>query len=272
MAERVSQIAFSIPLVCLVPSLYAKAAQLVTQWPFSLHKSIPDPLQSYLLFNEQGLAYHSANIDGKPLRIDFNAYPFEYRRYFGGGVKEVLAKAVGIKAGVRPRILDVTAGLGSDAFILAALGACVTLVEKSPVVAALLEDGLKRAMLHTETQTWILERMQLCYDEGCKVLAHLSAQDKNAFDTIYLDPMFPAKKKSALVKKEMRILAEITAGEDNSERLFQFALQAMQKQAGTRLPKRIVVKRPHYASYILNKKPDVIYKMKKHRFDVYLCF
>ena len=79
------------------------------------------------------------------LYVDFLSDALNYRRQHGGGIKQALARAVGIKPGIRPSILDATAGLGQDSFLMATLGCKVTMVERSPLIAALLYDGLERA-------------------------------------------------------------------------------------------------------------------------------
>ncbi len=85
-----------------------------------------------------------------PVRVDFVEGAAAHRRVFGGGSGQMIAKAVGIAQGVRPRVLDATAGLGKDAFVLASLGCQMQLIERQPLVAALLEDGLARAAM-----TWM---------------------------------------------------------------------------------------------------------------------
>ncbi|TBL57379.1 16S rRNA (guanine(1516)-N(2))-methyltransferase, partial [Klebsiella oxytoca] len=82
--------------------------------------------------------------------VDFVAGTMAHRRKFGGGRGEAVAKAVGIKKDYLPDVVDATAGLGRDAFVLASIGCNVRMVERHPVVAALLEDGLKRAYLDAD--------------------------------------------------------------------------------------------------------------------------
>jgi 16S rRNA (guanine1516-N2)-methyltransferase len=90
----------------------------------------------------------------------------------------------------------------------------------------------------------------------------LSNWPKDKPDAIYLDPMFPHKKKSALVKKEMRLFQHLLGPDDDADRLLEPAIQLAQK--------RVVVKRPDYAPFLADKKPSMQIKSKKHRFDVYL--
>ena len=77
--------------------------------------------------------------------VDLTGGSVAHRRKFGGGKGQAIAKAVGLKNGVIPSVLDATAGLGRDAFVLASLGCKVQMIERHPVVAALLEDGIHRA-------------------------------------------------------------------------------------------------------------------------------
>lgn len=76
--------------------------------------------------------------------VDFVGGAMAHRRKFGGGRGEAVAKAVGIKGSYLPDVVDATAGLGRDAFVLASVGCRVRMLERNPVVAALLDDGLTR--------------------------------------------------------------------------------------------------------------------------------
>ena len=93
--------------------------------------------------------------------VDFVEGAVAHRRKFGGGRGQSIAKAVGLKSGAMPTVVDATAGLGRDAFVLASLGCKVTLIERSPVVGALLQDGLARAAQDPEIGPWVSERMHL---------------------------------------------------------------------------------------------------------------
>ena len=93
--------------------------------------------------------------------VDFVEGAVAHRRKFGGGRSQSIAKAVGLKAGANPLVVDATAGLGRDAFVLASLGCRVVMLERSPVVAALLADGLTRAYADAEIGLWMQQRMTL---------------------------------------------------------------------------------------------------------------
>lgn len=197
--------------------------------------------------------------------VDFISGAVAHRRKFGGGKGQAIAKAVGLNKGVIPHVLDATAGLGRDGFVLASLGCKVTLMERHPVVAALLDDGLQRAYLDPEIGAWMKERVNLIHKSS-----HIGLQElkqNNAFhpDVVYLDPMYPhpeGKKKSALVKKEMRVFQTLVGQDMDADELLTPALKLAEK--------RVVVKRPDYAGYLDNIEPTMKIETKKNRFDVYV--
>lgn len=194
--------------------------------------------------------------------VDFVAGAAAHRRKFGGGKGQAIAKAVGLNKGVTPSIIDATAGLGRDAFVLASLGCKVQLLERHPVVAALLEDGLKRAQNDDEIGSWMKERMSMLHVPSCQALVHLLAEEKQRPDVVYLDPMYPHKKKSALVKKEMRVFQSLVGADLDADELFEPAFALANK--------RVVVKRPDHAQFIAGKIPSTQIETKKNRFDVYV--
>lgn len=189
-----------------------------------------------------------------------------HRRKFGGGKGQAIAKAAGLNKGVTPTILDGTAGLGRDAFVLASLGCRVQMVERHPVVAALLEDGLQRASQDSEIGAWVQERMTLLHASSHDALSQLAADPHFVRpDVVYLDPMYPHpenKKKTALVKKEMRVFQSLVGADNDADALLQPALQLATK--------RVVVKRPDYAPWLAEQKPTMAIETKKNRFDVYV--
>lgn len=198
----------------------------------------------------------------KPLHrifVEFLRGPAGYRRARGGGFQQAIAKAVGITGKKKPRILDATAGLGQDAFVLSTLGAEVVLVERSPILFALLQDGLQRAAADPEVQP-IVDRMQLIEGDAKTVICHFS--DENAPDVIYLDPMFPTREKSALTKIEMRIIRDIVGADEDVESLFEIAVHSARE--------RVVVKRPARAPTLTKLKPNFVVQGRRNRYDVYL--
>ena len=196
--------------------------------------------------------------DIAPVVIDFLSGKTAYRRKYGHAGGEAISRAVGIKKGHRPNVIDATAGWGRDAFVLATLGCRVHMIERSKVIATLLEDGLHRAALDKKIGALIKEKLSLSCGESHQELRNVPFDP----EVIYLDPMFPHKEKSALVKKEMRMLQEIVGPDDDADDLLKFSL--------TIATNRVVVKRPSYADFLADFKPNISIKTKKHRFDIYL--
>jgi len=191
------------------------------------------------------------------IKVDFVDGAVAHRRKFGGGRGQDIAKAIGLKHGFTPHVLDATAGLGRDSFLLASLGCRVTMMERMPIVAALLEDGLERGLLNADIGDSICRHIKLIHASSLQDMT-LAEQP----DVIYLDPMYPHREKSALVKKEMRIFQSLVGEDLDADGLLAPAL-ALAKY-------RVVVKRPNYAPPLDNKKPSTSIKMKKNRFDVYV--
>jgi len=189
-----------------------------------------------------------------PVFVDFVSGAIEHRRLHGGGRGEMVAKAVGLKGGVKSlNILDATAGLGRDAYVLAALGCEVRLYERHPVVHQLLKDGLLRALATGASDiVATVERMLLQFGE---------ADWRAEADVIYLDPMFPERQKSSLVKKDMRVFKDIVGDDSDSDSLLQKALTAPVK--------RVVVKRPKQAPFLGGGTPTLQLQGKSGRFDIY---
>lgn len=194
----------------------------------------------------------------KPLFVDFKAKPILQRLCKSKGRSELIAKAVGIKGNFRPTIIDTTAGLGEDAVVLAHLGCFVEMLERSPIVCALLEDGLKREK--RDPAPW-LNNLTLTFIDAKQFLQNQLMLGLFV-DVVYLDPMFPLRLKSALVKKEMRILKQVVGQDEDAKELFMLAKQCARK--------RVVVKRPKLAGYLTEEQPTVIFSAKTSRFDVYL--
>ncbi|MFN3166861.1 MAG: class I SAM-dependent methyltransferase [Phycisphaeraceae bacterium] len=169
-----------------------------------------------------------------------------------------LLKAVGIRKGNphRPRVIDCTAGLGEDAWLLAAHGCAVAAIERQPVIAALLDDAIARA---AQTQPDTASRITPVNASAIDRLGQATDAD-----AVVLDPMFPPGRK-AKERKPMRVLRLLAGDDDDAPDLLAAALRT-----GVR---RVCVKRPLKAPVIHNEQrpgPDVAYKGKAVRFDVYL--
>ncbi|MEH6830646.1 MAG: class I SAM-dependent methyltransferase [Sulfitobacter sp.] len=152
------------------------------------------------------------------LRVDFVNGPVAHRLRFGGGRGQDLPKAMGLRAGKTPVVVDATAGLGRDAFLLASLGAQVTLIERSAEMHALLEDGIARASAEGGDFRDIVERMTLLHGDAKELLPTLEG------DAILIDPMHPPRKNSALVKRELRQVREIVGTDVDAADLMHVAL------------------------------------------------
>lgn len=200
---------------------------------------------------------HLATPKAKPFYIDFLSDKLQYRSQQAGTRKELIARAMGFKPIESPTIIDVTAGLGRDSFILASLGFKVTLIERSSIIYTLLADALARASKVAQTAD-IVSRMHLVHANAIEWLPQLPSKA----NVIYMDPMFPERKKSASVKKEMVILQDLLGKDTDSEQLFELALSCSQQ--------RVVVKRPRLAANITERAPNFSLTGKSSRFDIYL--
>lgn len=189
---------------------------------------------------------------------DFVEGAARHRREHGGGSGQPVARAIGIKGGNRPSVVDATAGLGRDAFVLATLGCEVTLLERSPVAAALLDDALSRAAADPATAA-IAARMRLVHADAADWLAALDPAVRP--DVVYLDPMFPDTGKSAAAKKDMQAFQVVIGDDTDAGKLVTAARGAAKK--------RVVVKRPRLGVLLGNDKPSTQLVGKSTRFDLY---
>ena len=194
---------------------------------------------------------------GRALRCDFVGGAVQHRLRFGGGRGQDLPKAAGFKPGINPHIIDATAGLGRDAFLLASLGATVTMIERSADMHALLLDGMARALDAGGETAEIISRMTLIHGDAIQLLPELSPE------IVLVDPMHPPRNKSALVKAEMRQIRAIVGIDDDQTRLMQTAL--------AHASRRVVLKWPAKAApmaYIPPASHQII--GKSVRYDVFM--
>jgi len=170
--------------------------------------------------------------------------------------KELLIRAMGKKSSGQ-FVVDATGGLGRDAFLLATAGYRVLVFERHPVVAALLADGLKRACLHPSTAA-ICKRITLIADDFCKYHTPCTRAD-----IIYLDPMFPAKRKKSRPRKELQLLQLLITEPVQEKLLLQRAMEEAQY--------RTVVKRPIKGPSLADRSPSLSLRGTAIRFDIYLA-
>jgi 16S rRNA (guanine1516-N2)-methyltransferase len=205
------------------------------------------------------LAFTSARVELRavgpqgagPVFIDFSSGEVPRRAAEPGSSRTPLARAVGATKGRRPLVVDATAGLGVDAALLAGLGCEVMAVDRSPIVAALFRDALQRG-----------GPPGLRFVEGdARALLEQLTGSGAAPDVVYLDPMFPARKKRALVKKKMQLLQR--ALDDAPDDATALVAAARETSA------RVVVKRPKGAA-ALAASPSSVVPAGSVRFDVYV--
>lgn len=206
--------------------------------------------------------------------IDFIAGNLAHRQQYGGGRGQSIAKAIGLKQGLAPpSVLDATAGLAKDAYVLACLGCRLTLLERSPVIVELINDAIERAKENEQFQKIIDRGFNVIANSSIDYLSELFHKLKDNLakellpqdiypDVIYLDPMYPDRKKSASVKKNMQILQTLLGKDEDTEELLNIALKVAKK--------RVVVKRPKAAENLSSIKPTYQVNSKKTRYDVYI--
>jgi len=222
---------------------------------------IPFTHQAELVLNKKldgwNLSSHLSSMPGE-IFIDFTSGKIARRRKTPGVGKQPLAKAIGIKQSLRPTILDATAGLGADAFLLASLGCKVWLCERNPIVALLLKDAIERAQQDPDTAEIFKNSMLFAGENIDQAKKNLPL----APEVIYLDPMYPKpeKKRSANVKKEMQIMRMLLAPDND-------AVEWLEKARNW--SKKVVVKRPAWAEP-LAKDVNGCVESKNHRYDIFL--
>ena len=228
---------------------------------FFSHKEVSNPanLEFPFVFVYEGIQakiIQTGKSAPGPVTASFLQGKTNHRLKFGGGKGQMIAKAVGLNKGVYPSVLDATAGLAQDAFVLASLGCQLTLLERSPIIAELLRVALKESDLSELRE--ITERMTLKAVDACTWLAD---QTEKVADVIYLDPMYPHTDKTALVKKEMRLFHTLVGETADDAELLAVALQKARY--------RVVVKRPRKGETIKGQQPAHQIIGKSCRYDIY---
>lgn len=233
-----------------------------SSWPSFIHDAVNDKnhfcleveserklcdLCDYLYFSEGKLHFHSNELG--EMSFDFEElYRYHQRQNYALS-KEPLAKALAIKGSGEKRVIwDATCGTGKDTLLIHHFGAKLTSFERNPAIYLLLKDALRRYPLD----------FNLVFADASTLPAPTERPE-----VIYYDPMYPAKKKSALARKEMRIFKEIV-GEDNDSKAFlEWAMRTATE--------RVVIKRPLEAEPV-REKPTASYTGKSTRYDMYKIF
>ena len=274
-----------IPIVLKADGDCAYTEALAAHLKTTLLHTTPDA-PVWLSVDAAGLSLTDGD---QAMRGDFTK--LQKRLQYHNLTHELLVKATKVKGRENLRVIDATAGMGEDSLLLAAAGCEVTLYEQDPVIAALLQDTMRRALEEAALHE-IVMRMQLVEGDSidhlrrlgeagtgsdapeddaghdCSTLtasaATMTGSDEalKRPDVIYLDPMFPERQKSGLVKKKFQLIHYLEAPAENEEALMQAAIAAR--------PFKIVVKRPAKGPYLAGLKPSYSLDGKAIRYDCYV--
>ena len=212
-----------------------------------------------LVVDDTGLELHETGRGAAGgVKVDLSAAGENARRLATASRRQPLALAVGLKKRT-PTLVDATAGLGRDAMVLASLGCTVIAVERCVILGAMLRDALQRAATAPMVAEIRACQLTVIVGDAAEVLARMS--DQEAPDVVYLDPMYPPSGKSALPKKEMRILRRLVGDDPDAGGLLEAARRVARD--------RVVVKRTPRAPP-LAPAPTMSYRRKLVRYDVYV--
>jgi len=219
-------------------------------------------ISSFLFTTPEHVELRLPGDAGRPFFVDLSKV--DVASSAGRSLKQPIAKALGIKkrSDPAPVVIDATAGWGEDTWLILSFGCRVLAVERDEVVAALLRDGLRRAGV-------LDSRVQVLAMDAKNLLRQIAEQDfsddLSEFcrpDVVYLDPMYPGhERRKTAERKPMKILRELVGDDTDADGLLHRAKQVALK--------RVVVKRPLRATLLAQKEPDVVYKGKSLRYDVY---
>lgn len=219
-----------------------------------------EPYTHFLFYNKNILNLGTVASAKTSVHIDFSSWYRKLNSSQGFSKKSLLAKSIGAGKLSGGLVWDLTAGLCKDNFVFLGLGCRVTAIEKSSIICALIEDGIRRGREDVKIREWI-ERLTVVNDDAFNFLQENQNERPHA---IYIDPMYPEKKKAALPKKDMQVLQTMSppTGEAEIERWLNLSLELAQG--------RVVVKRPTWSEAIPSKEGIVhSYESKSVRFDMY---
>lgn len=231
-------------LVCERSALLAARLNVPVVYELSLN------FEFYLEYrNDLKLVLLSRDLPKADVSVDFGHDFAKLSRSKAFSKGSLLGKAIGMGGGGNPTVFDATAGLGRDFLVFLGMGLRVIAVEKSPLVFELLMDGQAR---------YPFERLRILHGDSQFFMKGIDAERP---EVVYLDPMYPEKKKRSLPKKEMQLLQKLLGADDNGPDLFAAAI-AFATQ-------RVVVKRPCNAPPLAGR-PTHSFSGKAVRFDMYL--
>lgn len=242
-----------MPLHCDPPDdgvLRQRAATIAARFGLPLEPGVGGGL--CLVLTRDGLELRDDVRGAKPVRIDLTR--LDTTSPAGRSRRQPLARAIGPRrGGDMPRVLDATAGLGEDAWLLAAWGCAVLCCERQPMIAAMLDDAIARAAAMMPD---VASRLTVVTGDARQAdLGRLPP-----FDVIYLDPMFPAGRKT-LERRPLRLLRLLAGDDADADELLAWALHTAAR--------RVVVKRPRKAPFLAGREPMVAHAGKAVRWDVY---
>lgn len=206
------------------------------------------------------LALKSSEGNETPVAVDFSGGKQGYRLAADRVRHERLVKALGGMPTKALNVVDGTGGLGRDALVIAQAGFHVDVIERSPIIHALLADGIER--LRREDSA-LAARLRLHLGDSYQWLVQKDVNPQEYF-AIYLDPMFPQRQKSAAIKKDLLWLQQLERAPEEGE------AELLLSAARARAQKRVVVKRPLRAPALGDQAPGYSLDGKAIRFDVYL--
>jgi 16S rRNA (guanine1516-N2)-methyltransferase len=195
---------------------------------------------------------HSDGPKERPIGIQIDRELKRHEEYFKRSSihNELLARAVGVKSGIRPKILDLTGGLLGDTLLFLSFGCEVVTIERHPIISFLIKSALHNAK-HAS-----LSRFTFLAQDASVFLAQ-----KPPVDVIFFDPMFEDVNVKSSPKKEMRIFRGLVGSDKDAKLVFEMARELR--------PRRLVVKRPRL-SVTLVENPQIVFEGKATRYDVYL--
>ncbi len=243
-------------LTCNDPQVLPRARALAERWEVPLLSAPTEGVMALLEVSSAGLALHLAgpNAPG-PLQLDFTSGATR-RRVRTSGRRSLLGRALGFTRRPPALVVDATAGLGQDGFVIAALGARVVMIERVTPLFLLLEDALARAARHPDTAV-PASRIELVHGDARDWLTATTERP----DAVHLDPMYPKRSRHALSAKGMQ-LAQHLAGDDADAPALLHAARACAP--------RVAVKRPNRAGPLGDIAPQARVEGRKTRYDLYL--
>jgi 16S rRNA (guanine1516-N2)-methyltransferase len=236
------QVAVATDFPELEPQAQALAARLGA--PRLGSQSTPEFI---LHLTPDGLALSRPESRTKPLVISYDTAHFRQR--LRQPAREDIVRAVGVKGDYRPSVIDATAGTGQDACVLAHAGCSVTMIERSPIIAVMLADALRQQPDGLS--------ITLLHGDAKALLMTLPTAD-----VVYLDPMYPDSGKQAAKRKAMQFFRALVGDDSDADELLAVALTVARR--------RVVVKRPHKAPPLANRRPSAQLTGRTTRFDLYI--